>query len=229
MAEKIATGADRAATQPRGRRKIRADGQRNYDLLIRTAKAAFAEIGPEVHLKTIAERAGVGIGTLYRHFPAREDLIEAVCRSEVEHLAEAASELLEKEEPVDALHKWMRLFVGYTATKKVLASIVMSTLGLSSGPPHISATEITDNPVFGASTEVYHSSTQLIKASIFALTEKAIAAGQIREDVTPMDLIRAITGFTITYDGDQALDWEEGAMRLIDILVDGLKAGKAST
>ena len=102
-------------------RKPRADSARNRQLLIDAAKAGFAEVGLNVSLEEIARRAGVGIGTLYRHFPAREAVVEAVYRREVEQLAEAVPQLLETSPAGEALHQWMHLFVDYIATKRLIA------------------------------------------------------------------------------------------------------------
>ena len=103
-------------------RKPRADGRRNRERLVEAAKAAFAELGVDVSLDEIARRTGVGIGTLYRHFPTRDAIVAAVYRREVEQLAGAAERLLGSLSPGAALHEWMRLFVDYIATKKVIAS-----------------------------------------------------------------------------------------------------------
>jgi AcrR family transcriptional regulator len=105
-------------------RRLRADGQRNRERLTEVAKLAFAELGADVSLDEIARRAGVGIGTLYRHFPTRDAIIEAVYRREVEQLAGSAARLLASLSPGEALHEWMRLFVDYIATKKVMASAI---------------------------------------------------------------------------------------------------------
>jgi AcrR family transcriptional regulator len=110
-------------------RKPRADGQRNRERLLEVAKAAFADVGPDVSLEEIARRAGVGIGTLYRHFPTREALVEAVYRREFEQLAAAAERLMASETPGEALREWMRLMVDYIAAKKVIASALGSMVG----------------------------------------------------------------------------------------------------
>src|SRR5271156_3502275 len=109
------------------RAKLRADGERNHERLVATAKAAFKEIGADASLNEIAQRAGVGIATLYRHFPTRGAMIEEVYRREVEHLAMSASSLLENLNPGDALQTWLRLAVDYIATKKIIASAITST------------------------------------------------------------------------------------------------------
>ena len=114
-----AAGTEEAAEPAR---KPRADGQRNRERLMEAAKAAFAEVGADVSLEEIARRAGVGIGTLYRHFPTRDAIVEAVYRREVEQLADAATRLIGSMPPGEALHEWMRLFVDYIATKKLIAA-----------------------------------------------------------------------------------------------------------
>ena len=110
-------------------RKPRADAQRNRALLLKTAKAAFAEKGAGASLDEIARTAGVGAGTLYRHFPTRDALIEAVYRAEVEALATAATRLLQERPPLDALREWMRLFVDYIATKNLIVPALNSMVG----------------------------------------------------------------------------------------------------
>jgi AcrR family transcriptional regulator len=208
---------------PQRPRKQRADGLRNRQQVIEAAKHSFIDTGPLVSLETIAQRAGVGIGTVYRHFPTRAALIEAVFRRELEQLANAAAELLERLAPGEALHQWMRLYVGFIATNKVMASAASALFGISSDMYRSSVAQITDNPVLGAATDVYRSVTITIREAATLLLERAGAAGDIRTDVDPKDILRAIGGFTATY-GDDVEGWEESAMRLIDILMDGLRA-----
>ncbi len=189
-------------------RKPRADGQRNRERLVETAKAAFADVGPDVSLDEIARRAGVGIGTLYRHFPTRDAIVEAVYRREVDELAGAATRLLASLSAGEALHQWMRLFVDYIATKKVIASALGS--------------------IVGGASELYASSGARITEAIFLLVARAGAAGDIRPDIDPKDLLRALIGFTY---GADNVGWRASALRLIDILMDGLKptGGAGST
>jgi len=113
-------------------RKPRADSARNRQLLIDAAKAGFSEAGLNVSLEDIARRAGVGIGTLYRHFPSREAVVEAVCRREVEQLVEAVPQLLESSPAGKALHQWMHLFVDYIATKRLIAPSLGAAAGRTS-------------------------------------------------------------------------------------------------
>ncbi len=181
-------------------RKPRVDGQRNRERLIEAAKAAFAEIGAEVSLEEIARRAGVGIGTLYRHFPTRDAIVEAVYRREVRQLADAAERLVASMAPGEALHQWMRLFVDYIATKKVIAQALSSMVG--------------------GTTDLYAASGVLISDAMTLLVTRAAAAGDIRPDADPGDLLRALAGFTYGATGPA---WQASALRLIDILMDGLR------
>jgi AcrR family transcriptional regulator len=181
-------------------RQPRADGLLNRERLLSAAKAAFAETGAGVSLDEIARRAGVGTGTLYRHFPTRDAIIEAVYRSEVEHLASAAPHLLASMSAAEALHEWMYLSVNYVAAKRGLAS----ALGIM----------IKDG------SELYNYSIGLLTEATTLLVERAIADGAIRNDVTPLDLLRAQIGFS--YEITQP-DWQASARRLIDIFMDGLR------
>jgi AcrR family transcriptional regulator len=181
-------------------RKPRADGARNRQLLIDAAKAAFSQIGLDVSLEEIARRTGVGIGTLYRHFPTREAVVEAVYRREVEHLAEAVPQLLENSPAGEALHRWMHLFVDYIATKRIIA-------------PSLAAAA-------ARRATLQANSGELIKNALSALVQRAIAAGDIRKDIDPSDLLRALIG--VSYSNPD-VGWEASARRLIDILMDGLR------
>ncbi|WP_372784371.1 TetR/AcrR family transcriptional regulator [Phenylobacterium sp.] len=185
-------------------RKPRADAERNRERLIDAAKAAFADKGPDVSLEEIARRAGVGIGTLYRHFPTRDAIVEAVYRREVRQLAEAATRLLETRPPGEALHEWMRLFVDYIATKKVIASALGAIVG-------------------GA--ELYAASGAQIIGAMSLLVRRAADSGDIRADADPEDLLRALVGFTY---GNASPGWQPSALRLIDILMDGLRPARRS-
>jgi AcrR family transcriptional regulator len=181
-------------------RKPRADSARNRQLLIDAAKAGFASVGLTVGLEEIARRAGVGIGTLYRHFPNREAIVEAVYRREVEHLAAAVPQLLERCPPAEALHKWMHLFVDYVVTKRVIAP----SLAVSAGP----------------ASKLYISSVQLITGAISTLVKRAIAAGDVRNDIDASDLLRAMIGVSM---GNPDAGWQASARRLIDLLMDGMR------
>ena len=181
-------------------RKPRADAGRNRERLIDAAKSAFAKAGPGAPLDDIARRAGVGIGTLYRHFPSRESIIEAVYQREVTQLGDAAARLLAEHPPADALHAWMRLFVDYIATKKVIAP----ALGV------IAAGKADFYAVYG----------ERIPAAMTLLVSEAAASRAIRADTNPQDLLRALLGFTY---GNADPAWQASALRLIDLVMDGLR------
>jgi AcrR family transcriptional regulator len=181
-------------------RKPRADSARNRQLLIDTAKQGFSEVGLNVSLEEIARRAGVGIGTLYRHFPSREAVVEAVYRREVEQLAEAVPQLLQTSPAGEALHKWMHLFVDYIATKRVIAPSLATAAGRTSA--------------------LYATSAELITRAVSTLLKRAVASGDVRKDIDPSDLLRALVG--VSY-GNPDAGWEASARRLVDILMDGLR------
>jgi AcrR family transcriptional regulator len=181
-------------------RKPRADSARNRQLLIDAAKAGFSDVGLDVSLEEIARRAGVGIGTLYRHFPTRESVVEAVYRREVEHLAEAVPQLLQALPAGEALHKWMHLFIDYIATKRIIA-------------PSLAAAS-------ARTPALYTTSLELITGAISTLVKRAIASGDVRKHIDPSDLLRAMVG--VSY-GNPEAGWEASARRLIDILMDGLR------
>jgi AcrR family transcriptional regulator len=151
-------------------------------------------------LEEIARRTGVGIGTLYRHFPSREAVVEAVYRNEVEHLAAAVPKLLERWAPGEALHKWMHLFVDYIATKRLIAP----SLGL----------------LTSRSSALHATSAELITGAISTLVKRAIANGDVRKDISPSDLLRTMIG--VSYQNPDA-GWEASARRIIDLLMDGLR------
>jgi AcrR family transcriptional regulator len=182
-------------------RKPRADSARNRQLLIDAAKAGFAEFGLNVSLEEIARRAGVGIGTLYRHFPSREAVVEAVYRREVEQLAESVPQLLETSSAGEALHKWMHLFVDYIATKRLIAPSLAAAASRGSS--------------------LHASSLELITRAITTLVKRAVASGDVRKDIDPSDLLRALVG--VSY-GNPDVGWQASARRLVDILMDGLRS-----
>ena len=183
------------------RRKPRADSLRNRERLMEAAKAGFADVGPDVALEDIARRAGVGIGTLYRHFPARDAIVEAVYRRAVQQLADAAARLLETMEPDAALHAWMRLFIDYIATKRLIGPALGS--------------------IAGGASELFAASGARILDAVTLLVERARARGDIRDDVQPTDVLRALFGLTY---GNTDPDWEDSARRLIGVVMDGLRA-----
>lgn len=182
------------------RRKPRADAERNRALLLETAKAAFAEKGSAASLDEIARTARVGIGTLYRHFPTRDALIAAVYRNESQQLADAATRLSETRAPIDALREWMLLFVDYLAAKQGMAEVL--------------------NSVVGGASALYAASGDQVKQAIGMLVERATASGDIRLDLDPLDLLRAIAGVANISAGP---GWGQSAKRLVDILIAGVR------
>lgn len=181
-------------------RKPRADAVRNRERVLEAAKAVFNAGGPEASLEAVAKRAGVGIGTLYRHFPAREDLFEAVYRREVEQLSELAEQLKNAKDPVDALRRWLRSNVEFVATKKGMSAALALT--------------------FQSSSELAAFSMGRLTKAIGSLLDRAVAAGEMRGDVSPEDLLRAF--FAMCYMHDQP-HWQASVLRLLDVFVDGLR------
>jgi AcrR family transcriptional regulator len=184
-------------SQP-AQRKPRMDAQRNRERILEVAKDAFARSGAGTSLDDIAKQAGVGAGTLYRHFPTRDALLEAVYRTEVEKLAAAERKLAQDLSPMDALRAWMLLFVDYIATKQIIAPAL--------------------NTLVGGPSKAYEASGAQITGAIRALVERAIEIGDIRRDLDPLDLLRALIGVSNVACGP---DWQQSARRLVDILITG--------
>ncbi|GAB2488383.1 TetR/AcrR family transcriptional regulator [Jatrophihabitans fulvus] len=201
QAEREAPSAPDAGACKPGKR-MRADAARNRDLLLATAAEAFEERGAEAPLEDIAKRAGVGIGTLYRHFPTREVLLEAVYRREVETLCDQVEELRSTREPVEALADWMRAFVVYVARKRGMAMALKAALG-------------PDTPLFAESRD-------RIRGSLRLLVGDAVEAGEIRPDVDPMDLMQAMSGICMAADASGGTGH---TTRIVELLLDGLRFG----
>ena len=179
-------------------RKPRTDAQRNRERILEVAKEAFTRSGANASLDDIAKEAGIGAGTLYRHFPTRDALIEAVYRTEVEKLAAAERKFAESMPPVEALRAWMLLFVDYVAAKHLIAPAL--------------------NTVVGGASKLYEGSRPQIQGAIDALVKRAIKSGDIRKDLNPFDLLRALIGVSNVASGS---DWQQSARRLVDILITG--------
>jgi AcrR family transcriptional regulator len=179
-------------------RKPRADALRNRERILYVAREAFTRDGVNVSLDEVARQAGVGAGTLYRHFPMREALLEAVYRTEVEKLAAAEREFAATMPPVDALREWMLLFVDYMATKQIIAPAL--------------------NTIVGCSLKVMESTGELIRGAIDRLVKRAVESGDIRPDLDPLDLLRALAGVSNVA---AVPDWPESAKRMVDILILG--------
>lgn len=181
-------------------RKPRADAVRNRERVLEAAKVVFNAGGPEASLEAVAKRAAVGIGTLYRHFPTREELFEAVYRREVEQLSELAEQLKNAKDPVDALRRWLRSNVEFVATKKGMSAALALT--------------------FQSSSDLAAFSMDRLTKAIGSLLDRAVAAGEMRGDVSPEDLLRALVG--MCYMHDQA-GWQSSVLRMLDVFVDGLR------
>jgi len=177
-------------------RPKRADARRNYDKLVAAARATFAEAGTSAPLEDIAQRAGVGIGTLYRHFPTRQALLEAVYVDEVEAMARAADDLSELP-PWEALSQWLHQYVGFAATKKALNEAL-----LEAAP---------DSNVLGACRAA-------LAAAGTSLVERAQQAGVVRADTSFTDVGRLVAGIAMVPTTDP-----EQKERLLDLALDGLR------
>jgi len=184
-------------------RAPRSDAQRNRGRILEIAKQAFTQFGANTSLDDIAKEAGVGAGTLYRHFPSRETLIEAVYHSEVEKLAAAARQFAESMPPVEALHAWMLLFVDYIATKHIIAPAL--------------------NAFVADPMKLYEGSRASMRAAIDALVKRAIKSGDIRKDIEPFDLLQALIGVSFVSSNP---DWQKSAKRLVEILISGSRRAK---
>jgi AcrR family transcriptional regulator len=179
-------------------RKLRADALRNRERILEIAKDAFTRLGANISLDDVAKQAGIGAGTLYRHFPTRNALLEAVYRTEVEKLAAAERRFAEAMPPVEALRSWMLLFIDYIAAKHIIAPAL--------------------NTIVGGPSKLFEATSVQIKGAIHALVERAIASGDIRPDLDPLDLLRALIGVSNVASGP---DWAQSARRLVEILIIG--------
>ncbi len=183
-----------------GSRPLRADAQRNRERLLEAAVRAFSQRGPQASLDSIAKDAGVGIGTLYRHFPTREALIEAAYRNELTRLCEAADDLLH-DLPTDvALRTWMDRFVDYMTTKRGMADALRAVIA-SGGDPYA------------------HSRDRLTTA-IATLLAGGAAAGTTRSDIEPTDVLTTLSGISLA--AGQPTQHQQ-ARRALDLLMDGLR------
>ena len=202
MAKRIVKS--RQAVPAPAEKALRADAQKNRDKLIKAAGLAFFQHGIDTSLEEIAERAGVGIGTLYRHFPTREHLVEVVYRREVEDLCQAAETLAKKYPPDVALAEWMLRFVDYIAAKRGMADSLKLLVASNS--------------------EFFAESSGRIPAALQKLVDAAIATGTIRADVESSDVLHALSGI---YSAPKTPQWRERSKRMVALLMDGLRFGAA--
>lgn len=180
-------------------RKARTDGQRNRAMILEAAKRLLTENGTGVSLEEIAQAAGVGNGTLYRHFPTRAALVEAVCREDARELIEAATHLAATHPPLDALAAWMEAFVECLATKQIIAEATNALLSTSLDSADPSCVDV--------------------GAALTMLFDRAVAEGHVRGGIDPLDLVRAVTGVATV---SPQPDWKNNAKNLIGVIISGL-------
>ncbi|HEY0581335.1 MAG TPA: TetR/AcrR family transcriptional regulator [Chloroflexota bacterium] len=185
-----------------GTRPLRADAQRNRDKLLNAATEAFAAEGEDVALETVAARAGVGIGTLYRHFPNRDALVVAAYQHEVDALCAAAADLLHTRPADEALRTWVERFADYIATRRGMGNALRAAVA-------------SDSPLFAATREQ-------IVAVLRLLLEAGAASGTLRGDVDPKDLVRVINGIWYLPSGPE---WRADVGRMLSLIIDGLRYG----
>jgi AcrR family transcriptional regulator len=172
--------------------------------VLEAAKKVFSAGGSDASLEAVAREAGVGIGTLYRHFPTRKALFEAVYRREVQQLADLAEELKEQPDPVEALRRWMRSNVRFVATKKGMLQALALAVEKNS--------------------ELFAYSSDRLTQAVGGLLGRAVAAGEIRNDISAEDVLRALLGMSYTYDQP---GWQKSVLRLVDVFIDGLRMQRA--
>ncbi len=189
---------------PQAPRSVRADAKRNLDALLEAAKAVFGTSGVDAPVREIAGRAGVGVATVYRHFPQRSDLVAAVFRREVDACAAAAPALSGEHEPGEALARWLRRYTTFIATKRGLAA------ALHSG-----------DAAFDALPGYFR---QHLEPALQSLLDAAVSVGQIRDDIEPYELLRAVGNLSIATGAQEALH----GRRMVDLLIDGLRFGARS-
>jgi AcrR family transcriptional regulator len=187
-------------------RKPRADAQRNRERILEVAKEVFTRDGATASLDDIARQASIGPGTLYRHFPTRDALVEAVYRSEVEKLAAAQQRFAASMPPLEALRAWMLLFIDHVAGKMLIIPAM--------------------NTIAGGSIRLIEGSRSLIHTAFVASVKRAIASGDLRSDTDPNDFVRALVGIFHT---TAQPGWEPSARRLVDILIAGSRSTSEPT
>lgn len=205
VGKKLKKKGNQEDSEPQGPsdRHVRADAQRNIEALLKAAKAVFIVSGVDAPVRDIAEKAGVGVGTVYRHFPQRSDLIVAVIRHEVDACAEAATSLAKKHKPFEALSRWVHRYVDLVAAKRGLAS------ALHSG-----------NPAYDALPNYFQ---ERLCPALQTLLDEAAASGEARTGIEPYDLLFAIAGIC-SMSSHPAVDvGADRALRMVDLLIDGLR------
>jgi AcrR family transcriptional regulator len=188
-------------TQTQPARPMRADARRNYERLVAAARELFAEQGASASLEAVAERAGVGIGTLYRHFPTRQALLEAVYADEVDAIARAADALAARP-PWDAVTEWLRQYVGFAATKRALMDAMLEA---------------------APDSDVLATCRTILSQAGGGLVRQAQQAGVLRPDVEFIDVARMVGQIAVTPNADP-----QEKERMLQIVLDGLRTGPAA-
>ncbi len=201
MSDKPEGQSEGSGSQGGTSRRVRADAQRNVEALLEAAKAVFATSGVDAAVREIAVKAGVGVGTVYRRFPQRSDLIAAVFRREIDACADAAPLLADRHEPFEALANWMQRYAAFIATKRGLAP------ALHSG-----------DPAFEPLRSYFE---QRVRPALRTLLKSAAAAGEVRSDVDADDLLGAVASLCMSAHNDGP----GHARRMVALLVDGLRYG----
>src|SRR5258708_24805804 len=183
---------------PKSARKPRSDAQRNRERILEVAKQVFTRRGADASMGEIARRAKIGPGTLYRRFATRDDLLATVYITEVEKLAAAPRKLSAELPPIEALRAWLLVFIDYIAAKKIIAPAL--------------------NAMAGGPSRVFQQTTRVMEEAANALAGRAVASGDLRPDVDPIDLMRAIYGLSTAGCAD---DWPAKARKFVDILLQG--------
>jgi AcrR family transcriptional regulator len=184
-------------------RRPRADAERNRERILEVAKEAFTRHGANASLDDIAKRAGVGPGTLYRHFPTRGKLLQSVYQSELEKLAAAEQRFARTLPPIEALRAWLLLFVDAIEAKQLIAPAL--------------------NTLLGDPKKVFEASYAKMHQAIRTLVKRAVDSGDIRKDLDPVDLLHALVGVANVA---ASPDWQQSARRLVDILITGSRPAK---
>jgi AcrR family transcriptional regulator len=201
MKQKIAVQTGKQDPEQSKPRRMRADARRKMDSLLQAAMEVFAKSGVDAPVREIAERAGVGLGTVYRHFPQRSDLIVAVFQTQVDACANAASEIARKYEPGEALARWMQRYVDFFATKRGLAAAL-----------HSGDAAYTALPAYF---------DKRLQPALKTLLDAAVAAGIVRPAIEARDLLRAVANLCRGVHGEEPVY----ARRMVELLVDGLRYG----
>jgi len=204
FARQALVNGDDAGAPVRVARKPRADSLRNRERVLAAARAVFEAGGPAASLEAVAREAGVGIGTLYRHFPTRETLFEAVYRREVEQLVELAAQLGTDLPPLEALRQWMHANVAFVATKKGMSAALAVAIH--------------------ASSDLTAYSIDRLGQALDKLLRRAAAAQAIRDDIGAEDILRTVVGLCYTHDKP---GWQGNVLRLVDVFVDGMRRVRA--